>query len=109
MFPKGGNMAGMLKQAQQMQAKMAKAQAELEDLLVEGQSGGGMVTVTANGKKDIVSIKIEKEILEEDIEMVEDLILVAVNQALQNAASAAEEKMNSVTGGMLGNLKIPGM
>ncbi len=102
-------MAGMLKQAQQMQAKMAKAQAELADLLVEGQSGGGMVTVTANGKKDIISIKIEKEILEEDIEMVEDLVLVAVNQALQNADSAAEEKMNAAAGGMLGNLKIPGM
>lgn len=102
-------MAGMLKQAQQMQAKMAKAQAELADLLVEGQSGGGMVTVTANGKKDIISIKIAEEILEEDIEMVEDLILVAVNQALQNADSAAEEKMNAAAGGMLGNLKIPGM
>lgn len=109
MFPKSGNMAGMLKQAQQMQAKMAKAQAELADLLVEGQSGGGMVTVTANGKKDIISIKIAEEILEEDIEMVEDLILVAVNQALQNADSAAEEKMNAAAGGMLGNLKIPGM
>jgi len=109
MYPKGGNMAKMLKQAQQMQEKMAKAQEELSDLVVEGQSGGGMVTVTANGKKEIVSIKIEKEILEEDIEMVEDLILVAVNQALQNAASAAEEKMNSATGGILGNLKIPGM
>ncbi len=109
MFPKGGNMSGMLKQAQQMQKKMAQAQEELGNLLVEGQSGGGMVIVTANGKKELVSIKIEKDILEEEIEMVEDLILVAVNQALENAANAAEDKINSATGGMLGNLKIPGM
>lgn len=102
-------MAGMLKQAQKMQEKMAKAQEELESLHVEGQSGGGMVTVVANGKKDILSVKIEPEILEEDVEMVEDLILVAINQAMQNASDAAEEKMNAATGGMLGNMKIPGM
>ncbi len=108
MFPKGG-MSGMMKQAQKLQEQMAKAQEELVDLHAEGQSGGGMVTVVANGKKDIVSVKIEPEVLEEDAEMLEDLILAAVNQALVNASDAAEEKMNSATGGMLGNMKIPGM
>ena len=108
MFPKGG-MSGMMKQAQKLQEQMAKAQEELVDLHAEGQSGGGMVTVVANGKKDIDSVKIEPEVLEEDAEMLEDLILAAVNQALVNASDAAEEKMNSATGGMLGNMKIPGM
>ncbi|MBC8214679.1 MAG: YbaB/EbfC family nucleoid-associated protein [Candidatus Marinimicrobia bacterium] len=108
MFPKGG-MSGMMKQAQKLQEKMAQAQEELVDLHAEGQSGGGMVTVVANGKKDIISVKIEPEVLEEDAEMLEDLILAAVNQALENASNAAEDKMNSITGGMLGNMKIPGM
>ncbi|MBT3251914.1 MAG: YbaB/EbfC family nucleoid-associated protein [Candidatus Marinimicrobia bacterium] len=108
MFPKGG-MGGMMKQAQQMQKQMAKAQEELADLHVEGQSGGGMVTIVANGQKDVISVKIEPEVFEEDVEMLEDLILAAVNQALQNAAKASEDKMNSITGGMLGNMKIPGM
>ncbi len=110
MFPKGGGgLQNMLKQAQQMQAKMAKAQEELEELRVEGQSGGGMVTIVANGKKDVLSISIEPEVMEEDKEMLEDLILAAVNQALANASEAAEEHMNAATGGMLGNMKIPGM
>ena len=108
MFPKGG-MGGMMKQAQQMQKQMAKAQEALADLHVEGQSGGGMVTIVANGQKDVISVKIEPEVFEEDVEMLEDLILAAVNQALQNAAKASEDKMNSITGGMLGNMKIPGM
>lgn len=108
MLPKGG-MGGMMKQAQQMQKQMAKAQEELADLHVEGQSGGGMVTIVANGQKDVISVKIEPEVFEEDVEMLEDLILAAVNQALQNAAKASEDKMNSITGGMLGKMKIPGM
>ncbi len=107
MFPKGG-MSGMIKQAQQMQEKMAKAQEELAELKVEGQAGGGMVTVVANGQKDIISVKIEPEVMAEDVEMVEDLVLAAVNQALQNAAAASEEKMSSITGGMLGKMKLPG-
>ena len=104
MLPKGG-MSGMLKQAQKMQEKMVKAQEELSSLKVEGQSGGGMVTVVANGKKELLSVIIESEILKEDVEMVEDLFLSAANQALNNATEAAERKMNSITGGM----KIPGL
>ena len=108
MFPKGG-MGKLMKQAQEMQSKMAKAQEELGDIEVEGQSGGGMITALVNGKKELLSLNIEDEILEEDKEMIEDLVVAAVNQAIQNATKAADEKMNSITGGMMGNMKIPGM
>ena len=108
MFPKGG-MGKLMKQAQEMQSKMAKAQEELGDIEVEGQSGGGMIRAIVNGKKELLSLKIEDEILEEDKEMIEDLVVAAVNQAIQNATKAADEKINSITGGMMGNMKIPGM
>ena len=108
MFPKGG-MGKLMKQAQEMQSKMAKAQEEIGDIEVEGQSGGGMITALVNGKKELLSLKIEDEILDEDKEMVEDLVVSAVNQAIQNATKAADEKINSITGGMMGNMKIPGM
>ena len=108
MFPKGG-MGKLMKQAQEMQSKMEKAQEELGDIEVEGQSGGGMITALVNGKKELLSLKIEDEILEEDKEMIEDLVVAAVNQAIQNATKSADEKMNSITGGMMGNMKIPGM
>ena len=108
MFPKGG-MSKLMKQAQEMQSKMAKAQEELGDIEVEGQSGGGMIIATVNGKRELLSINIEDEILEEDKEMIEDLIVAAVNQAIQNATKAADEKINSITGGMMGDMKIPGM
>ena len=108
MFPKGG-MDKLMKQAQEMQSKMVKVQQELGDIEVEGQSGGGMITALVNGKKELLSLKIEDEIFEEDKEMIEDLVVAAVNQAIQNATQAADEKMSSVTGGMMGNLKIPGM
>ena len=108
MFPKGG-MGKLMKQAQEMQSKMAQAQEELGDIEVEGQSGGGMITALVNGKKELLSLKIEDEILEEDKEMIEDLVVAAVNQAIQNAIKAADKKMDSITGGMMGNMKIPGM
>ena len=108
MFPKGG-MGKLMKQAQDMQAKMAKVQDELNDLEVEGQAGGGMVTAVVNGKKELLSVSLENEVMAEDKEMVEDLVVAAVNQALQNATQMAEEKMGTVTGGLMGNMKIPGM
>ena len=108
MLPKGG-MSSMIKKAQELQNKMEKAQAELNSIEIEGQSGGGMVTVRVNGHKEVVSLDIDAEILKEDKEMVEDLIIAAVNQGLQNAGKAAEEKMNSITGGMMGKMKFPGM
>ena len=108
MFPKGG-MDKLMKQAQEMQSKMAKAQEELGDIVVEGQSGGGMIIAVVNGKKELLSLKIEDVILEEDKEMIEDLVVAAVNQAIQNATKAVDKKMDSITGGMMGNMKIPGM
>lgn len=108
MMPKGG-LQSMIKKAQKLQEKMQAAQEQLGTIKAEGQAGGGMVTVIANGKKELTAIKIDPEILTEDTEMVEDLILVAVNQALENAQEQADEKIKSVTGGMLGGMNIPGL
>ncbi len=96
----------IMKQVQKMQAKMEEVQAELAQERVEGTAGGGMVKVIANGKQEIVEVKIEPEVVDpEDVEMLEDLIVAAVNQAQQNAQEMASEKMASVTGG----LNIPGL
>jgi hypothetical protein len=108
MLPKGG-INKMIKKAQEMQSQMEKAQAELNSIEIEGQAGGGMVSVTVNGHKELVALNIDPEILNEDKEMIEDMILAAVNQGLQNAGKIAEEKMNSITGGIMGKIKIPGM
>ena len=108
MLPKGG-INKMIKKAQEMQGQMEKAQAELNSIEIEGQAGGGMVSVKVNGHKELVALNIDSEILNEDKEMIEDMILAAVNQGLQNAGKVAEEKMNSITGGMMGKIKIPGM
>ena len=108
MLPKGG-INKMIKKAQEMQSQMEKAQAELNSIEIEGQAGGGMVSVTVNGHKELVALNIDSEILNEDKEMIEDMILAAVNQGLQNAGKVAEEKMNSITGGMMGKIKLPGM
>ena len=107
-------MNSILKQAQKLQEEMKKVQDTLASITVEGSSGGGMVKVTANCKLEILSIKIDPEVLkEEDQEMIEDLIVAAVNQAIQAAQKRSEEEMKKVTGGMLGNLpgnfNIPGM
>ena len=104
MFPKGG-MGGMMKQAQQMQKKMAQIQSEIEQLKIEGKSGGGMVEVVVDGKKNLLSISLNPEILKEDKEMLEDLIVVAVNDGIKKVDSISKEKMESVTGGM----NLPGL
>ena len=104
MFPKGG-MGGMMKQAQQMQKKMAQIQSEIEQLKIEGKSGGGMVEVVVDGKKNLISISLNPEILKEDKEMLEDLIVVAVNDGIKKVDSISKEKMESVTGGM----NLPGL
>lgn len=103
------NMNKMLKQAKDMQNKMAKIKEELNNMEIEGKSGGGMVTAIVNGNKDMVSIDIKEEVLKEDKDFIEDLIVSAINQALQNASEESEKKMSSVTGGLLGNMKIPGL
>lgn len=108
-----GGMANLMKQAQQVQKKLSEAQEQLGDIRVEGSAGGGMVTVAANGKQEVLEVKIEPEVLEDDPEILEDLIVAAVNQALTKAGEAAQEKMNEATGGLLGNLpqgmNFPGM
>ncbi|HVP36080.1 MAG TPA: YbaB/EbfC family nucleoid-associated protein [Terriglobales bacterium] len=103
-MPKG--FGDMMKQVQKMQAKMEEVQKELENKRVEGTSGGGMVKVIANGKQEILEIKIDPEVVnKEDVEMLEDLILAAVNQAREKSVEVQNEEMAKLTGG----LKIPGM
>ncbi len=102
-----GNMGKMMKQVQQMQKRMAQLQEELNEMTVEASSGGGVVRVVANGKKEIVEIEIEKEALEDaDVEMIQDLVLSAVNEALRRAEEMAAAEMQKITGGL--NLP-PGM
>ena len=100
------NMNQMLKQAQKMQEDMATLQEDLEQREYTATSGGGMISVTIDGKHLIKSIKISPDAVDaEDTEMLEDLITVAVNEAVNNAIKTAEEEMGAVTGG----LNIPGM
>ena len=101
------NIQKMMKQAQQMQSKMQKAQADLAEKTLEVTAGGGKVTVTANGGGDILGIKIDPAVVDpEDVEMLEDLILSGVKQAQEKAKAVMEEEMGKVTGGMGG---LPGM
>ncbi|MBT3180452.1 MAG: YbaB/EbfC family nucleoid-associated protein [Candidatus Marinimicrobia bacterium] len=104
-----GNMSKMLKQAQQMQKQIEEVQSQLSDMIIDAESGGGLVSVKVNGKQEVLEIDIDPEALEEEKEMLEDLIISALNKALSKAQNDSQEKMNSVTGGMMGGLKIPGM
>lgn len=98
-----GNLAKM---AQQMQAEMARVQAELDVLTVEGSAGGGAVRATVSGKQELLAIAIDPEVVDPaDVEMLQDLVLAAVNDALNAAKSEAEQRMTAVTGG----LRLPGM
>jgi DNA-binding YbaB/EbfC family protein len=100
------NMANMMKQAQKLQSKMMKLQEEMAEKTVESTSGGGMVKVIANGRQQIVSVSIEKEVVDpEDVDMLQDLILAAVNDALAKAQEMVSAEMSKLTGGM----NIPGM
>ena len=102
MFNKG--MGNIYKKAQQMQKKMAEVQKELKNTTVEGEAGSGMIKVTVNCKKDLLSINIDESVFKEDKDMLEDLILVAIKQAMVNADRKAENMMKNATGGMLPNL-----
>jgi DNA-binding YbaB/EbfC family protein len=100
------NINQIMKQAKKLQAKMAEMQEELAKKTVESSVGGGMVKVVANGRQEILSIKIDPEVVNpEDVEMLEDLILSAVNDALRRSQQMVSEEMSKLTGG----LKIPGL
>jgi nucleoid-associated protein EbfC len=100
------NMGKMMKQAQQLQAKMLKLQEEMASKTVATTSGGGMVKVVANGRQQLESIQIEKEVVDpDDVEMLEDLILAAVNDALVKSHEMVSQEMSKLTGG----LNIPGL
>ncbi len=103
----GGKMnRNMIQQAQQLQARLAKAQAELANMTLEVSSGGGVVKVTVDGQQNIKSIKIAKEVVNpEDVEMLEDLVLTAVKEAIAKSQEAASKQLGGLTGG----LKIPGL
>ena len=105
-------MGNLAKMAQQMQADMARAQQELDELRVEGTAGGGVVKAVVSGKLDIVSVAIDPEVVDpDDLDDLQDLVVAAVADAQTNAKAAAEEKMNGIAGG-LGlppGLGLPGM
>jgi hypothetical protein len=99
-------MGDMLRQAQMMQKKMQQIQEDMAKRTVEATAGGGMVTVTATGSQDIVSIKIDKNVVDPaDVDMLQDLVLAAVNDALKKARDMQQSEMAGLTGG----LKIPGL
>jgi|TARA_B100000519_G_scaffold38535_1_gene28324 DNA-binding YbaB/EbfC family protein len=104
-----GNMSKLLKQAQSVQQEIEKVQNQLSDMIIEGESGGGMVKVKVNGKQEVLELNIDETTMEEDKEVIEDLIVSALNKALSKAQIDSQEKMNSVAGGMMSGLKIPGM
>ncbi len=96
----------LVKQAQQLQAKMQKVQEEMAVRTVDASAGGGMVTAVCNGKQELISVKLEKEVVNpEDIEMLQDLIVAAVNSALKKAQEMVAEEMKKLTGG----INIPGL
>lgn len=100
------NIQEMMRQAQKMKSKIEKIQQEVGAKTVEGTAGGGMVVVTANGKNEIISVKIDKEVVDpSDIEMLQDLVVAASNQALSRAQEMMQEEVGKVTGGM----GLPGM
>ena len=101
-----GNMQGMMKKVQKMQAEMLKMQEELKTRTVETTVGGGALTIVVNGKKEVESIKIKPEVLDpEDVEMLQDMIVSAVNEGMRKIDEMTEREMGKITGG----LKLPGM
>src|SRR2546423_4376950 len=110
--PKQPNLNQMMKQVQQMQAEMAKAQEELASEVVEASAGGGMVTVKVTGALEVQEIRIDPEAIDpEDPDMLQDMVLAAVNEALRSAQELAASRMGAATGGLggLGGLGLPGM
>lgn len=113
-MPKQPDMNQMMRQVQQMQADMAKAQDELKDERVEASAGGGMVSVTVTGELEVVDLKIDPEAVDpDDAELLQDMVIAAVNEALRAAQELAARKLEGATGGLggagaLGGLGLPG-
>ena len=100
------DLGSIMKQAQKIQAQMAKVQEELAQKTIEASAGGGMVTVVVSGKQEVASIKIEPEVVDvKDMEMLQDLVVAAVNEALRKSQEMVSEEMRKITGG----LNIPGL
>jgi nucleoid-associated protein EbfC len=100
------NLTGMMKQAQKLQAKMVEIQAEVGNRTVSAQAGGGMVEAVVNGRQELVSLRIDPEVVvAEDVEMLQDLILAALNEALNRSREMMAAEMSKLTGGM----QIPGL
>ncbi len=111
-FPGGGampgNMNNLMKQAQRMQRQMEETTKELEDKVYEASAGGGVVTVTVSGKKEVMSVKLKEEVVDpDDIEMLEDLIMAATNEALRAQEADSAENMAKITGNMGGLGGLP--
>jgi nucleoid-associated protein EbfC len=99
-------MGNLQRMAQQMQQEMLRIQAELETTMVDGSAGGGVVNATVTGKQELVSVTIDPSVVDaDDVDMLQDLVVAAVNDALRSARDLAEQKMSAVTGG----LRLPGM
>jgi DNA-binding YbaB/EbfC family protein len=106
MMPRGGNQKDLLKQAQKLQNQLMKAQEELANATVQGTAGGGVVTVTINGQYHVQEVRIDPDAVSpDDVEMLQDLVTAAVNEALEKVQSLQSQSMGALTGG----LKIPGL
>lgn len=104
--PMNNNIQNLMKQAQKIQSQVSKMQEELGDRTIEASAGGGMVTAVANGRQELVSISIDPQVVDaEDVEMLEDLVVAAVSEALARAGEMAADEMKKVTGGM----SLPGL
>lgn len=107
------NMSGMMKQIQKMQEKLAEVQTSLEGMTVVSESGGGMVKATVNGKQHVVKLHIEKEVVNpEELDMLEDLLIAAINKGIEDAGKMAQEEMTKATSGLMPNipgLNLPGL
>lgn len=102
----GMNMQEMMKQARKMQEQLAQAQESMKDVTIDASAGGGMVKATVNGDLELVSIQIDPDALDpEDVDLLQDMIVAAVNEAIRGVSEVASKQMNSITGG----LNIPGM
>ncbi|MBQ8624814.1 MAG: YbaB/EbfC family nucleoid-associated protein [Agathobacter sp.] len=106
-FPGGmpGNMNNLMKQAQRMQRQMEEAQKQMEEMEVTATAGGGAVEVTVSGKKEVLKVKLAEEVVDpDDIEMLEDLIVAATNEALRKVEEASQQSMSKITGGLGGGM-----